>query len=103
MIAFIGNTLRGKVSGENFDESLFSHQNLSDFSPSKFALYGIIVCITTYAKTAYIHGYFTSLTYIAVYALIVSLMHHHNQHLYLGEMYGTCLGYLSESSQEPSC
>ena len=35
MVAFIGNTLRGKVSGENFDESIASHQNLSDFPPSK--------------------------------------------------------------------
>ena len=35
MVAFIGNTLRGKVSGENFDELIASRQNLSDFSPVK--------------------------------------------------------------------
>ena len=35
MVAFIGNTLRGKVIGENFDELIASRQNLSDFSPVK--------------------------------------------------------------------
>ena len=36
MVAFIGNALRGKVNGENFDESIGSRQNLSHQS---FALY----------------------------------------------------------------
>ena len=33
MVAFIGNTLRGKVSGENFDESIASCQKICHFSP----------------------------------------------------------------------
>ena len=41
MVAFIGNTLRGKVSGENFDESVTTHQNLSDFSPVKVLRYTV--------------------------------------------------------------
>ena len=35
MVAFIGNSIRRKVSGEDFDELIASRQNLSDFSPSK--------------------------------------------------------------------
>ena len=41
MVAFIGNTLRRKVSGENFDESIASRQNLSDFSPIKILRYTV--------------------------------------------------------------
>ena len=41
MVAFIGNTLRGKVSGENFDESIASCQNSSDFSPIKILRYTV--------------------------------------------------------------
>jgi len=41
MVAFIGNTLRGKVSGENFDESIASCQNLSDFSSVKVLRYTV--------------------------------------------------------------
>ena len=41
MVAFIGNTLRGKVSGENFDESIASRQNLSDFFPIKILRYTV--------------------------------------------------------------
>ena len=43
MVAFIGNTLRGKVSGENFDESIASRQNSSDFSPVKVLRYTVVV------------------------------------------------------------
>ena len=43
MVAFIGNTLRGKIIGENFDESIASHQNLSDFSPIKVLHYTVQV------------------------------------------------------------
>ena len=39
MVAFIGNTLRGKVSGENFNKSIVSRQNSSDFSPIKVLRY----------------------------------------------------------------
>ena len=42
MVAFIGNTLREKVSGENFDESIASCQNLSDFSPVKILRYTVL-------------------------------------------------------------
>ena len=41
MVAFIGNTLRGKVSEENFDESIASRQNSSDFSPIKILRYTV--------------------------------------------------------------
>ena len=41
MVVSIGNTLRGKVSGENFDESITCHQNLSDFSPVKVLRYTV--------------------------------------------------------------
>ena len=33
MVAFI---VKGKISGENFDESIAGSQNSSDFPPSKF-------------------------------------------------------------------
>ena len=42
MVAFIGNTLRGKVSGENFDESIASRQNSSEFSPVKILRYTVV-------------------------------------------------------------
>ena len=32
MVAFIGSTLRGKISGKNFNELIGDHRNLSDFS-----------------------------------------------------------------------
>ena len=41
MVAFIGNTLSGKVSGENFDESITSRQNSSDFPPVKVLHYTV--------------------------------------------------------------
>ena len=41
MVAFIGNTLRGKISGENFDKSIASCQNLFDFSPIKVLRYTV--------------------------------------------------------------
>ena len=41
MVAFIGNALREKVSGENFDESIVSRQNSSDFSPVKLLRYTV--------------------------------------------------------------
>ena len=42
MVAFIGNTLRGKVNGENFDESIASRQNLSDFYHGKILRYNVV-------------------------------------------------------------
>ena len=45
MVAFIGNTLRGKVSGESFDESIATRQNSSDFSPVKVLHYMIYGCV----------------------------------------------------------
>ena len=45
MVASIGNTLRGKVSGENFDESIASRQNSSDFSPVKILRYTVCTVI----------------------------------------------------------
>ena len=42
MVASIGNTLRGKVGGENFDESVASRQNSSDFSPIKILRYTVV-------------------------------------------------------------
>ena len=49
MVAFIGNTLGGKVGWENFDKLTSSHQNSSDFSPLKvlrYTLYrNILFCI----------------------------------------------------------
>ena len=38
MVAFIGNTQREKVRGENFDELIASCQSLSDFVPLKFCV-----------------------------------------------------------------
>ena len=55
MVAFIGNTLRGKFSGENFDESIASRQNLSDFSPVKVLRY------TAYMAYVYIPAIFFDL------------------------------------------
>ena len=46
MVAFIENTLRGEVSGENFDESITSRQNLSDFSPVKALRYTVHHTVT---------------------------------------------------------
>ena len=45
MVAFIGNTLKRKISGENFDESIASHQNSSDFSPAKVLHYTVATVI----------------------------------------------------------
>ena len=42
MVAIIGNTLRGKVSEENFDEWIVSRQNSSDFSPVKVLRYTVL-------------------------------------------------------------
>ena len=47
MVAFIENTLRGKVSGENFDESIASRQNSSDFSPVKILRYTVSLLAQT--------------------------------------------------------
>ena len=41
MVAFIGNTLSGKVSVENFDESITNRQNSSDFSSVKILRYTV--------------------------------------------------------------
>ena len=38
-VHFIGNTLRRKVDGENFDKSIASRQNSPDFSPVKVLRY----------------------------------------------------------------
>ena len=43
MVAVIGNTLRGKYSGENFDESIVSRPNSSDFYPVKVLRYTLIL------------------------------------------------------------
>ena len=56
MVAFIGNTLKGKISGENFDESIATRQNSSDFSAIK------VLCNTVYI--------YTNNTYIQIYKYI---------------------------------
>ena len=43
MVAFIGNTLRRKVSVENFDELIANRQNSSDFSSVKILRYTVLV------------------------------------------------------------
>ena len=52
-IAFIGNTLRGKVSGENFDESIASPQNSSDFSPVNVLRYTVLVKSLVFSHLSY--------------------------------------------------
>ena len=47
MVAFIGNTLRGKVSVENFDESIANRQNSSDFSSVKILRYTVTLSALT--------------------------------------------------------
>ena len=55
MVAFIGNTLRGKVSGENFDKSIATRQNWLDFSPVKVLRYTVyptnIICACSIIKS----------------------------------------------------
>ena len=41
MVTFIGNSLRGKVSGEIFDESIANPQNSSDFYSVKILHYTV--------------------------------------------------------------
>ena len=43
MVAFIGNTLREEVGGENIDESIATRQNLLDFSSVKICAIRYIV------------------------------------------------------------
>ena len=43
MVALIGNTLRRKVSVENFDELITNRQNSSDFSSVKILRYTVLV------------------------------------------------------------
>ena len=45
MVAFIGNILRGKVSVENFDESIANRQNSSDFSSVKILRYTVYMLV----------------------------------------------------------
>ena len=52
MVAFIGNTLRGKVSG---DESIASRQNSSDFSPIKVLRYTVTQLV--FPNGTYMHSW----------------------------------------------
>ena len=56
MVAFIGNTLRGKVSGENFDESIASRQNSSDFSPVKILRYTVSAVTVSSHQRSTVHS-----------------------------------------------
>ena len=63
LVAFIGNTLRGKVSRENFDESIASRQNSSDTSTIK-VLYNTVTLICKVYACLILLGISTVTTYL---------------------------------------